>query len=248
MERESAAYLRFAADLLRRLAATNRKALGRAAGLVARAIQADGLIHIFGTGHSSLVAQEAFFRAGGLVNVNPMIELPWMVYHRPLGAAVIERSIKPAAGIFRRHKFSKGDVAILVSNSGRNVLPVEVALRLKTLGVPTIGISSLKHARSAGSRHPGGKNLVDVVDVALDNGGAVGDAAVKLPGGSRMGPTSAVAAFALLHATLVGGTARAIRAGATPVVLESANLKGKRLSEYRRLFRRYCRRVPWLSG
>jgi uncharacterized phosphosugar-binding protein len=250
MERETAAYLRFASKLLARLARENRRALGEASRLVAAAIRADGLVHLFGTGHSSLLAQEAFFRAGGLMNVNPLIELPWMVYHRPLGAAVIERSPKPADRIFRRHRFSPGrDVAILASNSGRNVLPIEVALRLKARGVPTIGIASLRHARSVPSRHPSGKNLVDVVDVVLDNGGAVGDAAVALPdGGTRMGPTSAVAGFALLHAALVGGAARALREGARPAVLESANLKGKRLAEYRRLFRRFCGRVPWLGG
>lgn len=249
MEKESGAYLRFVSRLLASLARINRRALGDASRLVAAAIRADGLVHIFGTGHSSLLAQEAFFRAGGLMNINPLIELPWMVYHRPLGAAVIERSPKPADRIFRRHRFSKSDVAILASNSGRNVLPIEVALRLRARGIPTIGIASLRHARSVPSRHPSGRNLVDVVDVVLDNGGSYGDAAIPLPGGqARMGPTSAVAGFALLHAVLVGGAARAMRAGARPAVLESANLKGKRLAEYRRLFRRYCRRVPWLGA
>jgi uncharacterized phosphosugar-binding protein len=117
---------------------------------------------------------------------------------------------------------------------------------MRKRGVPTIAICSLRHARSAPSRHPSGKNLVDVADVVLDNGGVPGDAAVRLPGGLRMGPTSAVAAFALLHAVLVGAANRAARSGRPPVVLESANARGKRLSEYERLFRGYCRRIRWL--
>jgi uncharacterized phosphosugar-binding protein len=240
-------YLSAVTRLLGSLRRKNRRALDRAAALVARAHRHNGLIHIFGAGHSSMIAQEAFFRAGGLLNVNPLIELPHMVYHRPLGTAKIERKTAPADRIFQRHRFRKGDVVIIASNSGANTLPVEVALRMKKRGIPTIGISSLKHAKEVPSRHPGGKNLIQIVDVVLDNGGAYGDASVGIPGGGRMGPTSTIAGFALLHAVLIGGTARAARSGARPAVLESANLKGKKLSEYERLFRRYCRRIRWLQ-
>lgn len=247
METKAAAYLRTVSRLLERLPRINRRSLPRAIDLVARTLERDGLIHVFGTGHSSLLAQEAFFRAGGLLNVNPLISLSTMVYRRPLGAARIERRVEPAARILREHRFEPRDVAFLASHSGRNVLPVELALRLGKLGVPTIGISSLKHARTVPSRHPSGRRLVDVVDVVLDNGGVYGDAAIEIGPGVRMGPTSTIAAVALLHAVCTGAAARVLRKGLPVPVLESANVRGKRLSEYPRRFARYRERIRWLG-
>lgn len=212
-------------ERLRRLLARLKRQAGtirKAAESVARSIDAGGIVHVFGTGHSHLIAEEAFYRAGGLVAVNPMLEEDLMLHRGALRSSAMERRSGLARSIARRHRMRAGDVGIVVSNSGRNAVPVEMALEMKKLGMTVIAITSLAHSRRVSARNRAGRRLFEVADLVLDNSGTYGDASVALRG-VKAGPTSTVAGAALIHALMLEALARMKK----PAVFVSANANGK---------------------
>jgi len=196
----------------------------QAARLVADTLAADGLVHTFGTGHSHVLAEEAFFRAGGLVAVNPIRNHRLMMLEGAIASTHAEREHGFARLILELHEVSPGDVAIIISNSGRHAVPIEMALEMRTREARVVAITSLAQSRAATSRHASGKRLFELADVVLDNGVPEGDALISVPGiDSPMGPGSTVSGAALVNAVLVDALAAA--RGVRVAVLRSANLE-----------------------
>jgi uncharacterized phosphosugar-binding protein len=219
----------------------------RAAELVADTLAIDGLVHTFGTGHSHLLAEEAFFRAGGLVAVNPIRDHRLMMLAGAVVSTQAEREHGLARSILERHVISPGDVGIIMSNSGRNAVPIEMAVELRARQAKVIAITSLAHSRRSASRHHSGKRLFELADVVLDNGVPEGDALVQIPGMDRpMGPASTVSGAALVNAVLVEAAAIASARGLRVRVLRSANLdEGDR--ELEASIEPYVNRIPAFS-
>jgi uncharacterized phosphosugar-binding protein len=216
----------------------------QAARLIADTLAADGLVHTFGTGHSHLVAEEAFFRAGGLAAVNPIRDGRLMMLEGAIASTRAEREHGLARSILGRHKISPGDVAIIVSNSGRNAAPIEMALEMRAGQASVVAITSLTQSRAATSRHVSGKRLFELADVVLDNGIPAGDALVSVPGIDwPMGPGSTVSGAALVNAVLVEAAALAAARGLRVAVLRSANLE-EGDDELERSIEPYRDRVP----
>ena len=197
-------------------------AIERAAALAAEAIEGGGVVHAFGSGHSAMVAKEITSRAGGLVPVNQLIDTMEGVSERLPGYA--ETILRPYE---MQYEMRPGEAMIVISNSGINPLPIEVATGARARGLRTIGISNVAQSRAAASLHPSGKHLFEVVDVSLDTHAAPGDAAVQLPNSDqRSGATSTIAGAFVVNLLMLRVVELLDARGVVPPVLMSKNLPG----------------------
>lgn len=199
----------------------------RAAELVAGAVESDGLVHVFGTGHSHLLAEEVFYRAGGLAQVNPILIDALMLHAGAARSTRLERLPGLAGAILDDEPVGPNDVLIVISNSGGNAACVEMAQAGVARGIPTIALTSLQHATAAAARSGAGPRLHDVADVVLDNRGRPGDACVELEGlAVAVGPTSTVVGAAMLNAVVVEAVRLVLARGGSPDVFASSNVEG----------------------
>jgi uncharacterized phosphosugar-binding protein len=220
-------YLDRAGDLIARLAAEEWPAIDAAAALVAESIASGGTVHAFGTGHSHMLAEELFYRAGGLVRVRPLLFEGLMLHAGAEASTRLERLPGLAEVLFADHGMRAGDVLIVVSNSGGNVVSSALARLASDAGVSVIALVSRAHATSTQARTTETPRLHEIADVVIDNGGAVGDAAVDIHGmTSRVGPTSTVVGAAALNAIVVEAVGRLLARGVTPEVFISSNVEG----------------------
>jgi uncharacterized phosphosugar-binding protein len=220
-------YLAEASRLVERLAGDEWASLSAAAGLVADALARGGSVHAFGTGHSHMLAEELFYRAGGLVRVKPILFEGLMLHAGAELSTSLERLPGVAAALLEQHPIASGDVLIVASNSGGNAVVREMAGLAHARGIPVIAIVSRAHASSGSARAAGDTNLQDVADVVVDNGGAPGDAAVAIDGfAQRVGPTSTVVGAAALNAIVAEAAERLVAQGIQPDVFVSSNVEG----------------------
>ena len=236
-------YLSIAESVLNRI---DRDSISRAAEGVAEAIGRGGVVYLFGSGHSSLLAQEVFYRAGGLVAINPLLD-PRLGFEKgAVESTEFERSLEGADELAGKAGFQAGDAGIVISNSGRNALPVEMALRMKQAGMKVIALTNLAQSRSAESRHPSGKRLFEAADEILDNHCPAGDAAVRIPEVPHaLGPLSTVVGAAILHLVLLDAAAALVRKGITPAVLSSGNVGSVGPSSLRQQVSPYAGRIRY---
>lgn len=239
-------YHRAIADILRCIAEEEGENIRRAAALVADSISADGLVYVIGAGHSAMVGEELFFRAGGLAPVRPLLELEITLPHGATKATALEGLPGYARTVLSRSGITHRDVLMVVSNSGVKAFPVEAALWAREREVRTVAITSREYSSSLPIRNPYGKRLFEVVDVTVDNKVPPGDALLEIGGHpARVGPTSTIAACFIADA--IAATAAAILAerGIEPPIWLSSHLPGA--DEHNRgLLERYRGRVPHL--
>lgn len=191
-------------SILRRVMDEQGAAIQQAATLVADCLKQGGVVHTFGTGHAHLIAAEPFYRAGGLAPVDAILDDRITFSHGAFESSRAERTAGLAADILQSVTVAPQDVAIVISNSGRNAAPVEMALLLKQRGVRLIAITSLAHSKASSPRNPSGLRLFEVADVVIDNCGPVGDAVLSIPGvGFPVGPASTVAGAAIINSIFV---------------------------------------------
>jgi uncharacterized phosphosugar-binding protein len=220
----AAAYLEEVARILARVAAQESATLTEAAGLIADRLAAGGIIHAFGTGHSHMLAEELFYRAGGLAQVDPLLVDDLMLHRSASASTSLERAPALAAQLLAEHPMGPGDVLVAASNSGGTRVTVELAQLARAAGVLVIAVTSVNHARSSAARTVEGPRLHEVADVVLDTHGAPGDAAVAVPGlARRVGPTSTVVGAALLQALASEVAAALVARGVEPDVFSSSN-------------------------
>lgn len=220
-------YLAIAARMLETLADTQRDAIAAAAELVAEAVRTGRSIHAFGSGHSHMLAEELYYRAGGLVDVRPILFEGLMLHTNAPLSTTLERLSGLAAALVDDHEVAAGDVVIVASNSGSNAVTVELVAEVQRRGAATIAITSLAHATSEQARSTGWQKLHEIATVAIDNGGIVGDAAIAVPGlDRRVAPTSTVVGAAALNAIVAEAVGRLVASGVTPRVFASSNTAG----------------------
>lgn len=174
-----------------------------------------------------MLAEELFYRAGGLVNIHPILETALMLHESASKSTEIERLEGYAEIIFDSYGIKSGDVLVIISNSGRNGVCVDMASIAKEKGVTLVALTNLRHSQSGASRHKSGKKLYEFADIVLDNMGCVGDACVYFDElGKKAAPTSTSAGAAILNAAVTGCIEKMIEDGYTPEVFSSSNVDG----------------------
>ena len=217
-------YLKNIYALLEKLEATQEETIDRIADLCAERIYRGGLLYFFGTGHSHMICEEPFYRAGGLACVYPILETDLMLHEGAAKSSGYERLEGLGNLVVSNAAPGKDDVLFIISNSGRNCAVIDAALEAKKRGAVTIAITSMDHTTRVTSRHSSGLNLYQVCDFVLDNCGEMGDASVMLPGlGQKIAPTSTVMDVTLVNLIVVNTVERLLKLGMTPPVFMSAN-------------------------
>lgn len=212
------AYFSAAIDLLQRVAEVNQAALRALGPVLGRVVASEGVIHAFGSGHSEMIAREIVGRAGGLVCVSGIFD-PGGGFSENLDGY----GTKLAERYDRAHGLRAGEAIVVISHSGRNASPCEVAQYAKARGLAVVGLVSKAMARAAPG---GGRNLAAIADHVLDNGGVSGDALVEVAEGTRAGPTSTLAGALLLNLLFLE-VIDWLKAGGHPLpILRSQNLPG----------------------
>ncbi|MFF7230676.1 sugar isomerase domain-containing protein [Streptomyces sioyaensis] len=222
-------YFDAAIDLLRQVRDAEGDRITAAGELIANAVAAGGRIFSFGAGHSSLPAQDTVYRAGGLAVMN-LLSVPGVVGVdvRPatLGSA-LERVDGLAAAVLDTSPLEAGDVLVIISLSGRNPLPVEMAVNARALGIKVIGVTSVAYAEATRSRHASGGFLKDHCDLVLDSRIPVGDAELTLPGiDAPFAPASTVVTSAIMQAMVATAAGTLAERGIDPPLLRSGNVDG----------------------
>ncbi len=217
-------------------------AIQQAAKWVAETLIHDRIIHTFGTGHSHMVGLELFVRAGGLANVNAMLDSIVMTAEGSRRSAEIERIPGLAKIIWDQHKISSDDIIFVISNSGRNAMPIEMAMIAKEHGLRVIAITSLKQSSKYPSRHHSGQKLMDIADLVLDNRVPSGDGIMQI-GGNLVGAVSTISGVFLVNLIATEGMKIAAQTGMKLPIYFSQNIDGFSNEE---LYKMYESRIKHL--
>lgn len=248
-------YFREAMHRLSSLFEGQRDALDRAATLCTDAIAADGLVHLFGCGHSRMLCEEMTPRQGCFVGWHTIVELGLTFHNLIVGPNGLRQSLHLektpgyAEQILRNFAFGPKDVLIVISTSGIREVIIEMAEGAKARGLDVIGVVSRAHCDQATPAHSSGKKLIDVADVTLDNGAPVGDCVLSLEGSqSKTGPFSTVGGGLVMNMLRCEVAQRLVDRGIEPVFLPSHQFVGSRTVEGQLEFfyTQYARRVGQL--
>jgi uncharacterized phosphosugar-binding protein len=222
-------YFDAAMSLLQRVRDEEAAGIERAAQVLADTVRDGGRIFTFGAGHSSLAAQDVVYRAGGLVLMN-LLDVPGVtgvnVIPAHLGSS-LERVSGLATATLDAGPARRGDLLFVISLSGRQVMPVELAAHARERGLTVIGLTSLAYPQAVSSRHPSGHYLKDECDIVLDNKIAVGDGELTAEGAdTTFGPVSSITTIALMQAVVAVAVGKLAAQGLTPPLFRSGNVDG----------------------
>lgn len=218
---------------------SQQDAIAKCADWFAETILAGQMVHLFGSGHSRIMVEEMWPRYGSFPGFNPIVEMSLTFHNLVVGAngqrqaMFIENVSGLANRILRNYDLKDGDSALVISSSGSNIVPVEMAEEFQQRGVRVVALISKQHADASTSKHPSGKKLSDFADLILDTGAPVGDAMVKLENlDTPVSPGSTVGGCMLVNAVKAEVAQRLIDAGQPPKVLTaSAVVGGERAAE-----------------
>ena len=205
---------------LRAIESEEKDGMAKAARLVADVIKNDGLIFVFGCGHSHLPGLDTFYRAGGLANVSAMLDTDLMLHNGAAKSSRMEKMSGIAPEIFRRYVPTEKDMIFIFSASGKNQVPYEMAKAAQEGGVPSVGVSSSAYLGRGGKLH-------EAVDIAIDCKVPYGDACIAV-GDVKMGGLSTSAACFILNSCLIEGAKIALAEGTVPPIYISGNVDGGR--------------------
>lgn len=218
-------YISIVKTLIDSVESTQPEMIEKAASLTAEALVSGGYVFTFGTGHSHILAEEIFYRAGGIARVYPILEDSLMLHKAAARSSALERISGLASALLDDIDAVKcGGVLFLFSNSGCNTVAIEMAEEAGKRGLKTICITNVTHSSKMISRHPKGLKLMDVCDVVIDNKGCYGDAAVEI-NGTMTGPTSTVIGAMIMEAIVCRAVEIASET-AEPEIFASANTIG----------------------
>ncbi len=213
--------------LLERIVAGQMEEILRGAEIVADAVAVGGILYTFGTGHSHVIAEDVAYRAGGLAPVDAIMEPSLTGHTHVVKSEYMERVEGMAEVILDYYAVSADDALVVISNSGRNAAPIEMAQVGQSREIPVIAITSLDHSMGTTSRHSSGKKLYQVADVVIDNCVPKGDCILDVEGMEQpIGPASGVAGMFIIHTLMVQAIQNLKDRGVEPPVFMSGNIDG----------------------
>lgn len=235
-------YFASISHLLETVMSDEREAIMNAASAVADCFAADGLLFIFGSGHSHMFAEEAFFRAGGSTRICPILKPAFMLHEGARRSTTLERESGHAEDILSGYSIDPDrDLLLVVSNSGKNAVPVEVAQLARDRGITTLAITSKRYSAQA---QQGVATLAEVADIVIDNHCPPGDALISLGEDlPHIGPGSSVVGLTILNALLVEAITQTREAGHQPSIFRSAGMEGA-VDHNSRLLDGFNQRIP----
>jgi len=218
MENMTDRYFKVIEELLKTIKENQRENIMKAAEVIAESVMKGGIVQTFGSGHSYGAALEIAGRAGGLIPTKVIQELSKGMYERIEGVGET---------FAKESDLREDDCIVLISNSGRNPLGIEIAKVAKERGLKVIVVTAYEISKNLTSRHSSGKRLFDYADVILDNMGVDGDAALEVEGlPVKVGATSSVAGAMLLNCAILEAIQIMLGKGFTPPIFISANVDG----------------------
>lgn len=229
-------------DVLEKIKNTQAAKIDSAAKQVAKTIENDGIIYIFGCGHSHLIGLDCFYRAGGLANVCAMLDTDLMLHNGAAKSSKIEKMSGIAESIFERYCLTKNDVLFIISTSGKNAVPCEMAQVAQKNGIPNISVVSGEYFNDKTAT----PKLYECSDMYIDNCVPHGDAVMDIEGTSvKMGSVSTAASSFILQSVLLEAAEIAAKNGAEVPIYKSGNVDGG--AEYNKnLIKEYLPRIKHL--
>lgn len=211
--------------LTQRVIDSQAEQIERAADLIFSSLRKDALLHVFGCGHSHILSEECFYRAGGLVPINPIFETSTMLHEGAVKSSQIERMSGYAELILANYEVHAGECLLIFSTSGINALPIEMAISAKKKGLSVVALTSCCYLNHP-SRYPTGEHLADIADLVIDTQIPCGDALLHLSSTVSAVPGSTVVGCTLLNALIAEILERYRQNGMTPPVFTSGNTEG----------------------
>lgn len=245
-------WLAAARDVLEQVATTQAEAIDRASTIFADSIAADGLVHVFGSGHSRMNTEEMFPRIGSYPGFHPVAELAISNHVGVVGpnglrqAMYLEKVPGFARIVLQQFKIHAGDSFLIFSSTGINGVVIEMALLVKAMGLPVVAVTSLQHTQATPSRHPSGRKLAEVADITIDNCSPPGDAATDIEGiPYKVGPVSSIGAIAVVNALKTRTAELLVERDVVPTILTSPHFVGSAVGEEQleRVYDEYFRRI-----
>ena len=245
-------YLEAAQRIVGQVRSTQAANIFKAAEICTDSIAAGGWVHVFGTGHSRMAVEEMFPRIGSFVGFHPMVELSLTSFHNVVGANGLRQALflEKVEGlgevILNSYHFDPQDSFILVSSSGINPVPIDIAMGAKARGMRLIAVTSVSHQSVTKSRHSSAKKLSEIADVVLDNCAPAGDALVQIESVPYpVGPGSTIGAVSIMNALKCQVAENLAQRGIQPDVLPSPHFAGdeKAATEFERVLHAYHERA-----
>lgn len=229
-------------NILEKIKINQKEKIEQASKKVAKVIENDGIIYIFGCGHSHLIGLDCFYRAGGLVNVSAMLDTDLMLHNGAAKSSKMEKMSGIAESIFERYCITQNDILIIVSTSGKNAVPCEMASVATKNGIPNISVVSSAYFDDETDN----KKLYECSDMYIDNCVPHGDAVMDITGTDvKMGSVSTVASSFILQSLLLEAAENAAKNGAELPIYKSGNIEGG--AEFnKKLIKEYLPRIKHL--
>jgi uncharacterized phosphosugar-binding protein len=229
-------------SILEQIKNTQREKIESASKMVEKVIENDGIVYIFGCGHSHLIGLDCFYRAGGLVNVSAMLDTDLMLHNGAAKSSKMEKMSGIAESVFERYCLTKNDILITVSTSGKNAVPCEMAMTATKNGIPNISVVSSAYFDDKTDT----PKLFECSDMYIDNCVPHGDAVMDITGTDvKMGSVSTVASSFILQSVILNAAEMAAKKGIELPIYKSGNIEGG--SEFNKaLIKKYLPRIKHL--
>jgi len=241
-------YMEHIEEIFNRIKETQMTAIDEAAKKIAEAIAGGHAVYIFGASHAGILAQEMFYRTGGLAVINPILPAEFMLNTRPVDQTSAMEKLEGYPTVVLNHTaIQEGDVLILHSVSGRNTAAIEMGIEAGKKGVYTIAITNMTYTNGVTSRHSSGKKLFEVCDMYIDNCGDFEDSSMLLPGmEQKIAPTSSVIGCGIVNMLEICIVEHLLAMDVVPPVFHSANVDGG--MEFNQvLFEKYGEQIHYMK-
>ena len=228
MASQSLQYVQHIKNIMDRVVDTQYKQIDEASNIIVEAIKNKKCIYVFGASHAGIIAQEVFYRTGGLVPINPILPASLMLNVRPVThTSAMERLEGYGSEVLKTTQIGAGDVLLIHSVSGRNAVAIDMALDARQKGVYVIALTNISYSSQVTARHSSGKRLYECADLVIDNCGDFEDSCMAIEHfDQKVAPSSTVIGAMIVNMMVVQITEKLIALGIKPPIYHSANVDG----------------------